>query len=96
MNYSICFLDGLGRTLRSEFDPFEHDDDAVTYGRTGLPGSEIVEVWKGEHLLARLFHDRATVPAYAAKTISASQRRRVSNWENEGGATSLPGVARAV
>jgi len=88
MNYSVCFLDDLGRTLRSEFDPFENDNAAVTYGRAGLSGGNgFVEVWKGEHLLTRLFRDRAKLPDDAAKTRSTSQRHRVSDWENEGGAT---------
>jgi len=87
MNYSICSLDDLGRTLRSEVEAFDRDDDAVTYGRGAVPDNDIVEVWKGERLLARLFRDQTNLPDYLSKTLSTGQRTRVSDWENEGGAT---------
>ncbi len=87
MNYSVCFLDELGRTLRSEFDPFESDDEAVTYGRAGLSSSGLVEIWKGEQLMARLYRDRADLSDQVPKKPKAGQRARVSDWENEGGAT---------
>ena len=86
MNYSICFLDDLGRTLRSEFDAFDSDDAAVTYGRAGVPDTDIVEVWKGEHLLARLFRDQSNLPDYILKK-PLTGRTLLAHWENEGGAT---------
>ena len=89
MNYSICFLDAMGRTLRSEFDAFDNDEEALTYGRAGVPDNDIVEVWKGEGLLARLFRDQTNLPV--AKTPSEGQRPRVADWENEGGSTSAGG-----
>ena len=57
VNYSICMLDSTGRTVRSEFEPFANDQDAIARGRTELPATAIVEVWKAEHLIARLFQD---------------------------------------
>ena|SRR5690242_15913559 len=88
MKYSICFLDEMGRALRSEFETFESDDEAVAYARAGVPDNDIVEVWKGEGLLARLFRDQKNLPDYLAKPSSEGQRPRVSDWESEGGATS--------
>ena len=88
MNYSICFLDDMGRALRSEFEAFDCDDAALAYARAGVPDNDIVEVWKGEGLLARLFRDQKNFPDYLAKAPSEGQRPRVSDWENEGGATS--------
>lgn len=59
VNYSICMLDSAGRTLHSEFEPFASDQDAIARGRTELAASAIVEVWKAEHLVVRLFKDGA-------------------------------------
>ncbi len=72
MNYSVCFKDALGCTSRSEFTPFYNDAAAITYAQTKLPGSVMIEVWNGEHLVSRLFRDALT-PA-------------TSSWDNEGGA----------
>ena len=55
MNYSIQYKDAGGITARSEFLPFETDLEAMDHGRAGSGGDAIVEVWKGEHLLVRLF-----------------------------------------
>ena len=57
MNYSICLLDEGGRTQRTAFEPYEDDAAALTQARTQVAGSTIVEVWKGDNLLARLFRD---------------------------------------
>lgn len=57
MNYSICLLDEGGRTQRTAFEPYEDDASALAQARTQVAGSAIVEVWKGDHLLARLFRE---------------------------------------
>ena len=55
MNYSIKYKNAGGITARSEFLPFETDAAALDYGRDSSSGSAMVEVWKGELLLKRLF-----------------------------------------
>lgn len=57
MNYSICILDAGGRIQRTQFAPYEDDGAAVAQARTELPSAAIVEVWKHETLLARLYRD---------------------------------------
>ena len=59
MNYSIQYKDARGLTARSEFLPFDTDDDALGYGREGASSNAIVEVWKGDDLLARLAGNEA-------------------------------------
>jgi hypothetical protein len=54
MHYSISFKNRAGHTQRSEFTRFKTDDDAIGYGRKSSRETAIVEVWKGNHLLARL------------------------------------------
>ena len=55
MNYSIQYKDAHGITARSEFMPFATDIEAMDHGREGSGRNAIVEVWKGDHLLVRLF-----------------------------------------
>lgn len=57
MNYSICLLDKGGRTRRTAYGPYDDDAAALAHAHTEIPGSAMVEVWKEEHLLARLFRD---------------------------------------
>lgn len=59
MKYSVCFKDARGITERSEVTPFPSDADALSYARAELSKNAIVEVWKGDNLLARLFRDHA-------------------------------------
>jgi hypothetical protein len=66
MHYSICFKNSAGHTQRSEFTRFKTDDDAVGYGRKGTRESAIVDVWKGNHLLARLEGNAAEAPPTVA------------------------------
>ena len=54
MHYSICFKNGEGHTQRSEFTRFDTDNDAIGYGRSSTRETAIIEVWRGDHLLARL------------------------------------------
>ena len=54
MNYSIRYKDAKGITSRSEFLPFDTDGAARTYAADELPSSPMIEVWKGDDLLARL------------------------------------------
>ncbi|MES1199943.1 MAG: hypothetical protein ABUS57_00645 [Pseudomonadota bacterium] len=58
MNYSICFLDEGGRTRRTQFSPFHDDVAALAEARAELANTPIVEVWKDDLLLARLFRDQ--------------------------------------
>ena len=55
MNYSIQYKNAGGITSRSEVLPFETDLEAMDHGRAGSGRNAIVEVWKGENLLVRLF-----------------------------------------
>lgn len=55
MKYSIQYKCARGLTSRSEFLPFETDAIAIAYGREGSARTAIVEVWKGDHLVVRLF-----------------------------------------
>lgn len=55
LNYSIQYKNASGVTARSEFLPFATDIEAVEHGREGSGRNAIVEVWKGDQLLVRLF-----------------------------------------
>lgn len=57
VNYSICLLDAGGITQRTTFDPYEDDAAALAAARALIASSPIVEVWKNELLLARLFRE---------------------------------------
>jgi hypothetical protein len=62
LNYSIQYKDTGGITARSEFLPFETDLEAMDHGRARSGRNAIVEVWKGEHLLVRLFGVDTSAP----------------------------------
>lgn len=55
LNYSIQYKNARGLTSRSEFLPFATDLEAIDHGRAGSGREAIVEVWKGDHLVVRLF-----------------------------------------
>ncbi|MBL8546568.1 MAG: hypothetical protein JNL81_08885 [Hyphomonadaceae bacterium] len=55
MNYSIRYKSAAGVTARSEVLAFANDLEAMDHGRAGSGRNAIIEVWKGEHLLVRLF-----------------------------------------
>lgn len=57
MNYSICQLDTSGRTLRTAFGPYDDDDAALAQANIDVSVSPIVEVWKDNLLVARLYQD---------------------------------------
>jgi len=57
MSYSICLLDAGGRTQHTAFAPYQDDAAALARARAQVVDSAIVELWKGDHLLARLFRD---------------------------------------
>lgn len=57
MNYSICLLDAGGRTQRTEFGLFDDDAAALIQARSEVEASPIVEVWKDNRLVARLYRD---------------------------------------
>ena len=63
MQYSVCFLDKHGLTRRSETDPFDDDAAAIANARTQSPNDAIVEVWKDEELIVRVFRDSPPAPA---------------------------------
>jgi hypothetical protein len=54
MHYAIAYKNSAGHTQRSEFTRFDSDSDALNHGRRGVRDNAIVEVWKGDQLLARL------------------------------------------
>ncbi|MBI3439438.1 MAG: hypothetical protein HY054_12460 [Proteobacteria bacterium] len=62
MNYSIRFKSAQGITSRSEFLPFDTDGEARTYAAEALHKSPMVEVWKGDNLLARLPEETKRTP----------------------------------
>ena len=53
-NYSVCYLDASGRTQGSDFLPFENNQAAVDFARTGIVRDAIVEVWRDGDLVVRL------------------------------------------
>lgn len=55
LNYSIQYKNARGLTARSEYLPFTTDHEAIAHGRAGSGRDAIIEVWKGDHLLVRLF-----------------------------------------
>lgn len=55
LKYSIQYKNGRGLTSHSEFLSFETDLEAIAHGRSGSGRDAIIEVWKGENLLVRLF-----------------------------------------
>lgn len=62
MHYAIAYKNSAGRTQRSEFTRFDSDNDALNHGRRSIRDNAIVEVWKGDQLLARLGDGGAKAP----------------------------------
>lgn len=60
MNYSIRYLNESGVTERSEFLAMESDAAAAHHAKLDLPRYFMVELWKGDDLLSRVFRDAAT------------------------------------
>jgi hypothetical protein len=95
-NYSVRYLDALGRTQTSEFLPFEDNKLATDYARIGMIRSPIVEVWRGDDLVARLFQQPREIhpvlhigdPASTAAIVHADRRATLEEWDNEGGGAS--------
>ena len=94
-NYSICYLDAEGRTQNSELLPFGDNRIAVDFARIGLLRSAIVEVWKDNDLVERLYRDppAARVPTagaadHAVRAFArADSRNGLDGWDNEGGSS---------
>lgn len=63
MNYSVRYLDSVGKTTNSIFAPFETDVLAIAFARGKLPTSAIVEVWRDNRLISRLFKNPRTQTA---------------------------------
>ena len=57
MDYSISLLDAGGRTQRTASGSYTDDDAALAQARTEVAASPIVEVWKDDRLVARLFRE---------------------------------------
>ncbi len=55
MNYSIRYKNAGGVVARSELLPFANDLEAMDHGRAGSGRNAIIEGWKGDHLIVRLF-----------------------------------------
>jgi hypothetical protein len=55
VNYSIHYKNARGATARSETLPFASDAEAVIHGRAKSGVNAIIEVWKGDRLVVRLF-----------------------------------------
>jgi hypothetical protein len=93
-NYSICYLDAGGRTQNSEFLPFEDNGVAIDFARIGLLRSAIVEVWKDNNLVSRLFREptarvaTAGVADHAVRAFArADGKGDLDGWDNEGGSS---------
>lgn len=94
-SYSIRYLDAGGHTQNSEFLPFEDNRIAVDFARIGLVRSAIVEVWKDDDLVERLYRDPP--PAHVATAGAANNAARafaradsrngLDGWDNEGGSS---------
>lgn len=54
MNYSINYKDTMGITIRTEFLPFDDDEQASGYAREHAAKTPMVEVWKADALVIRL------------------------------------------
>ncbi len=63
MNYSVRYLDKLGRTTSSIFEPFDDDVCAIAFARGKLPANAIVEVWSDDRLISRLYQNPITQAA---------------------------------
>jgi hypothetical protein len=57
MNYSIRYQNDNGITERSEFLAFESDAAAANHAQIASGRHFIVEIWKGDDLLSRIFRD---------------------------------------
>ncbi len=57
MNYSIRYMNEKGVTERSEFLAFETDAAASDHAKADSRRHSIVEVWKQDSLLSRMFRD---------------------------------------
>ena len=92
-NYSISYLDAGGHTQNSELLPFEDNRTAVDFARIGLVRSAIVEVWKDNDLVERLYRNppparvaTASVADHAVRAFArADTRNDLDGWDNEGG-----------
>jgi hypothetical protein len=97
-NFSICYLDEQGLTNASELLPFEDNIAATAFARIGLIRNAIVEVWRDNDLVVRLFRPGAPqTPAEfmkpkASAAVQAARHRAVEEWSNEGGASCPPGA----
>jgi len=54
-SYSIQYKNARGQTARSESLAFASDAEAVIHGRATSGANAIIEVWKGDRLVVRLF-----------------------------------------
>ena len=94
-NYSICYLDSAGHTQSSELLPFEDKRSAVDFARIGLVRSAIVEVWKDNDLVERIYRDppparvaTSGVTDHATRAFArADGRNGLDAWDNEGGSS---------
>jgi hypothetical protein len=57
MNYSIRYLNERGITERSEFLALTSDSEATDHAKIDPRQHFIVEVWKEDKLLSRIFRD---------------------------------------
>ena len=55
MTYSIHYKSAPGLAARSETLPFASDAEAAMHGRAKSGAHAIIEVWKGDRLVVRLF-----------------------------------------
>ncbi len=84
-DYSLRYMDRLGRSGPSDFMKFADDASATKYARTGLASNAVVEVWKGSVLVIRLeqsegeasLHAIADRPKAAGAADDADDKHRV-------------------
>src|SRR6185436_17967483 len=93
-NYSIGYLDSEGRTEGSQLLPFDDNKAAIDYARIGVVRNAVVEVWKDNDLVTRLYRDapQPNLPGVnpAENAVLALDRAHpkagLEDWDNEGGA----------
>jgi hypothetical protein len=92
-DYSVRYLDALGRTETSELLPFVDNKLATDFAHTRLVRYPIVEVWREDDLIVRLYRPAPEArpgghigdPASTATVLHVDRRARLEEWDNEGG-----------
>ena|SRR5690242_16541586 len=90
-NYSVRYLDKGGRAVRSEFMPFDTNPAAVAYARIGLLRNDVIEIWRDDNLVTRLYREEPSTVVPGAILVKElvsylSPATGGAQWDSEGGA----------